>query len=132
MRLGTETASITNHIYAVATRGQPEPVVGMGVTFLCWTDRRPGTIVNVNISDRYWDIVVQEDNARRIDKNGMSEDQEYEYTPNTGAALQHYRFDNEKPENGWRARFQNETGRWVFADGKICIGRREKYHDFSF
>ena len=32
MKLGTETGSMTNHIYSRATKGQPDPAVGMGAT----------------------------------------------------------------------------------------------------
>lgn len=47
MKLGTETASLINHLHSRAVIGQPEPVIGMGVTFLGWTDRSAGTIFRV-------------------------------------------------------------------------------------
>ena len=98
------------------------PTVGMGATELCWTDRHAGTIVEVSKSGKtlYW---VQ-DNAKRIDTNGMSESQEYEYAPNP---------------TGHRQKFTlRANGRWVRAGEpakngtKLAIGRRESYHDFSF
>ena len=53
------------------------PVVGDGVTIHGWSDRTPGTIIQVSASGHR--IVVQEDNAIRLDNNGMSESQEYRY-----------------------------------------------------
>jgi primosomal protein N' len=47
MKLGAQTASLTNHLQSRATIGQPEPTVGMGATLLGWTDRYAGTIVEV-------------------------------------------------------------------------------------
>ncbi|MBI0325563.1 hypothetical protein [Burkholderia plantarii] len=38
---------LVNHLQARAVIGQPEPVVGMGVTILAWTDRYAGTIVKI-------------------------------------------------------------------------------------
>lgn len=36
-----------NEIMYGGTKGQPEPEVGMGITLLFWSDREPGTIVDV-------------------------------------------------------------------------------------
>ncbi len=129
MKLGTQTGSMTNHIYSRAVIGQPEPVVGMGATVLCWTDRHPATIVEVGKIGQCLMVKVQEDNARRADKNGFSEDQTYNYTPNPKAHVATYRFRR----NRWEEVHQNENGRWVKSDGNgLRIGEREKYHDFSF
>jgi hypothetical protein len=133
MKLGTQTNSLTNHILSRATVGQPKPVVGMGATVMSWTDRDGATIIEVIEIKGGYDVVVQEDHAKRVDTNGMSECQEYEYTPNPNGSRYRFRFDN-------------AIGRWrevyVKANGRIClikggghglrIGERDKYHDFSF
>ena len=62
--------------------GQPEPVVGMGATILLWTDRHAATITEVFVLGKYTYVKVRQDTSKRIDKNGMSEDQDYEFTPN--------------------------------------------------
>ena len=47
MKLGTQTGSLTNHIYSRAVIGQPNPEIGMGATVLCWTDRHAATITAI-------------------------------------------------------------------------------------
>ena len=131
LKAGTQTGSLMNHLYSRATKGQPEPVVGMGATLLSWTDREAATIVEVTkTKSGAWLIAVQEDNAQRIDSNGFSESQEYEYSPNPEAAKQWFRFEEAK---GWRSVRQGEKGRWkLTGGGGLLIGSRRKYHDFSF
>lgn len=126
MKFGYETASFVNHLYSSAK--SPEPEVGMGATILMWTDRQPATVVEVNHKKRY--IVVQEDNAKRIDTDGMSESQEYEYSPNPEASRQIYR----KMKDGrWVRHYVNpDTNRLVKDGTALMLGRREKYHDYSF
>lgn len=130
MRLGNQTNSLVNHLQSRAVIGQPEPVVGMGVTMLGWTDRNPGTIAEVFKVGKTQYIAVQADNYRRIDNNGMSESQEYEYTPNPDAYREIFRIGR----NGlWEACRLNENGRYVKTGGKgLRIGERERYYDFSF
>lgn len=127
MELGTETGSVMNHLYSRMVKGEPEPTVGMGVTLLSWTDRHPATVTT-------WDgkiLTVQEDHAKRIDANGMSESQDYEYTPNPKGGLSCFRKDK---IGVWQKIAKNpDTGRWVKAGGKgLTLGRRDKYHDYSF
>lgn len=131
MKLGSETGSVINHIHAYGVKGQPEPVVGMGVTILGWTDRYAGTIVKVEKIHGALYVHVKEDRAKRIDKNGMSESQEYEYSPNPGAATQTWRCKaNGMWESVW---FKEKTGRWNRSSGSgLAIGYRKAYHDFSF
>ena len=127
MRIGTETASLVNHIYS-RSASEP-PYVGMPATLLSWTDRNPGTVVDVNMKGRC--IVVQEDNYQRVDSNGLSEMQQYLYTRNPQAPVHIFR-KNRKGE--WVLhRFNLETSRLVQSRGcGLMLGRREKYHDFSF
>ena len=127
MNIGTHTGSLVNHLYSRMTNGEPEPTVGMGVTMLSWTDRDAGTIVEVNNKKRY--IAVTEDSKVRIDNNGISESQQYEYTPVMDGHRDYYRKDR---KGQWRRCYFNENGRLIFGTGGLIIGRRESYYDFSF
>lgn len=111
MKLGTETGSVVNHF--MATAKQIEPAIGMGATICYWTDRRAATIVKVTRCQ----IHVQEDIARRVDTNGMSECQEYEYEPDPNGAVTIFR----KTKRGWKG---NGAG--------LLIGSRQHYYDYSF
>lgn len=98
-----------------------KPVVGMGATRYGWTDRHPYTVVEV-INDKT--IVVQEDNYERIDDNGMSEVQQYKFTPN--------------PEGPKYTLTLRANGKWIVkGEGskngtKFGVGHRDRYYDFSF
>lgn len=114
------TGSFVNHVYGRMVN-TPTPEVGMGATVLMWTDRAPATIVEV-VSPKT--IKVQGDNAKRVDENGMSESQTYEYTPNEDGPVDTYTL--------------RKNGRWIrkgdpMKGGQcLLVGSREKYHDFSF
>jgi hypothetical protein len=99
----------------------------MGVTMLSWTDRDAGTIVEVNEKKRY--IAVTEDSKVRIDSNGISESQQYEYSPVMDGYRNYYRKDR---KGQWRRCYFNENGRLIFGTGGLIIGHRESYYDFSF
>lgn len=127
MKLGTQTASLNNHLMSRAVIGQPKPVVGMGATILCWTDRHGATITKVD--GRY--ITVQEDAATRTDSNGMSESQDWAFRPNTNGR-EHVFFLTTSQR--WQAVAKNEsTGRYRKVEGSgLRIGERSEYYDFSF
>jgi hypothetical protein len=134
MKLGSETNSLVNHLYSRQTRGQPEPVVGMGATLLSWTDRHAATIVSVEklASKRYGYLIgVCADIAKRVDGNGMSEDQTYEYSP---GSQEHVALYASKVGTGeWVSVYRNDKGRLLkHGGGGLRIGSRETYHDFSF
>ena len=65
MRPGTDTGSAMNALYSRMTKGQPEPVVGMGATILAWTDRYAATIASVEGEPGRWVVGVQEDDMNR-------------------------------------------------------------------
>lgn len=122
--MSQQTGSLVNLISGNAK--YPEPEVGMGATILGWTDRNPATIVAVrtNKDGKAIEVQVQEDNYKRVDANGMSEMQDYEYTPNPEAPIRRYSLRN----NGAWVR----VGETAKGGQRLAIGRREKYHDFSF
>jgi hypothetical protein len=96
----------------------PSPIeVGTGVTFHCGSDCYPYTVVEVKSPRK---IIVQGDNWKRTDKNGISEDQTYEYTPN--------------PNGERRVITLRKNGRWceVGSNASSCpytVGHRRMYHD---
>lgn len=130
MKLGTETASLVNHLYSRATIGQSAPAIGMGATILCWSDRHAATITEVFMVGKTQYITVQHDHARRTDQNGMSEAQDYEYERNPAGRRHTFRLVKDE----WQEVYKNhETGRWKKTNSSgLLIGRREKYRDFSF
>ena len=134
MKLGTQTGSMTNHIYSRAVIGQPAPTVGMGCTVLCWTDHHAGTIIDVNEIGKYPTIYVRQDRAVRTDKNGFSEDQTWTYEPNPQGSLYRFQFRN----NRWiEVDLNPKTGRFNLINGGkagsgLMIGRREEYYDPCF
>ena len=116
MKLGTQTASLTNHIYSRGVIGQPEPEVGMGATILCWTDRHAATIIEVTSERGRVFLTVQEDKAVRTDKNGMSESQEYHYSRDLEART--YTFRKNVDGTWQRVQFNETTKRWSKRDGE--------------
>jgi hypothetical protein len=131
MSYAQQTGSLVNHLYARGVKGQPTPEVGMGATLLSYTDRHAGTITKVETIRGKMYITVQEDHSKRIDKNGMSECQDYEYSPNANGRTETFR----TATNGmWERVYKSpETGRWKKSTcGGVRIGSRETYHDFSF
>lgn len=131
MRLHTQTASLVNHLYSRSVIGQPEPEVGMGATVLCYTDRRAATVTGIQRSGKSMIVTVRQDDAKRTDGNGMSEDQSYEFTANPEGAPSHFRREK---DGKWAEVYRNsETGRWVKASGHgLLLGQRRHYYDFSF
>jgi hypothetical protein len=97
------------------------PEIGMGATECIGSDRYPYTIVRISDSGKtFW---MQGDEYKRIDKNGLSEIQEYEYTPNTNATIVEVR--------------RAKNGRWYTSGGMahgtfVNVGVRRAYWDPSF
>jgi hypothetical protein len=112
MKLGTETGSLMNHVMSRAQN--PEAKVGEGATILYWTDRQAATIIKVTEKQ----VHVQQDDATRIDKNGISENQEWKYKRNPKAYIDIFRMT----KRGLR----NKSG------NGLLIGVRDEYYDYSF
>jgi hypothetical protein len=115
-KLGTETGSLVNHLYSMAIG--PEPEIGMGATICSWTDRHAFTVIDISPSGKT--ITLQQDDAKRIDKNGMSDTQEYEYTRDLNGPIEKAR--------------RNRQGGWQTIGGKntVLIGKRAEHYDYSF
>lgn len=131
MKLGTETGSLVNHMYARGTRGQPAPEVGMGATLLLWTDRQAATIIAVETDAQGRTMVtVQEDAAKVIRGSERDGSAEYAYTADPRGATYTFRMEEGK---GWRAVTKGARGRWKLAEGHgLRIGDRRHYRDPSF
>ena len=119
MKLGTETGSLMNHIYA-NTRG-PAPEIGMAATIMMWSDRVAVTVISISKSGRQ--VTVQRDKATRIDKNGMSDSQDNTYERNPNGCIYKFRL--------------NHIGYWVECGSKgkgnhLSLGTRREFYDFSF
>lgn len=114
------TNSLVNMIQGNAKQRVPE--VGMGCTFLHWTDRSAGTIVAVSASGK--SIEVQADKATRTDSNGMSECQTYEYERQPDAPRVTY---TQRKDGAWV-----RQGDPLKGGARLAIGYRDTYHDFSF
>lgn len=131
MRLGTETGSVTNHLLS-GSKGQPVPVIGMGVTFLSWTDRHPGTIQEIFTNGKYLYIGCTRDSYVRTDDNGMSESQSYEYTEQAEGPRSYFRRLAADPNAPFEGASKGASGRWKKNGYNIRLGDRERYFDFSF
>lgn len=99
-----------------------KPTVGMGATILGYSDRHAATVVSVSKDGKSVDI--QRDTATRTDKNGMSECQDYEYSPNPDAPIESYTLR----KNGTWVR----EGESMKGGTKVALGYRDKYYDYSF
>lgn len=94
------------------------PSVGTGATIHIGSDSYPATLIQVTQNGKR--IVLQDDEATRIDNNGMSESQEYTYQPNPNGAI--------------HIATLRKDGRYRLMGEKIpvSIGFRRKYYDYSF
>ena len=133
MKLGTQTNSLTNHLYSHMVKGQPEPEVGMGATLLSWTDRYAATIVKVWRMPKKGTIhlVVRQDHSIRTDNNGLSESQKYEFAPNPRGYGHTFRLGR---SGRWEEiAYSEHTKRWHMIKGLgLRIGEREEYRDPTF
>ena len=131
MKLGTQTNSGVNHLYARGTIGQPTPAIGMGATELLWTDRHACTVTDVQLVRGRTIVTVQRDHATVISGSSHDGSAEYSYGPNHGARESHFRCET---DGHWRhVVISRDTGRWgkTGATG-LRIGERDEYRDPSF
>ena len=130
MKLGTQTGSLINHM--MANTSVKDITLGeTGATLLSWSDRHPATVVDLFTKGKFEYLVVQEDIAKRVDTNGISESQTYEYSKNPDGCLRTFRITDQ----GFEAVYMDtETNRWKKYRGSIglMVGKREEYYDYSF
>lgn len=88
--------------------------VGDGVTINLWSDCHAGTIIK-RTRCKLW---IQRDTAVRVDNNGISENQEYEFYPNPNGTI-------------YEAYWSRKHKAFFLFDNSISVGRHE-YYDYSF
>ena len=126
MKLGRDTGSGVNWAKGRTPQANLVPTVGMGVTYLDWTDRRAGTVTKI-LADGV--VETQVDRAIRTDENGMSESQEYRYEPNPQGKRYYFRLRHGQWEE---VRHNPRTMRWNKESQAVRFGERDAYYDFSF
>ena len=107
------------------------PELGGGATLSNGRDREGGTVIGTFTKGRFQYVSVQEDSKKRVDNNGMSEDQTYEYTSNPNGRIYNFRLE----EKGWvEVVLNKETGRWNKPSygERVFFGARRAFYDFSF
>lgn len=135
MKLGTQTASVINHLHARGVVGEPVPKVGMGATVLGWSDRHPVTIVSVDTKPRgtaYSCIIeVIQDYCRIISGNTQNGSSKFEFMPNSNGHKSIYR---KNAKTGmWESAYKSKaTNRLIKGGCGLRIGERERYVDPNF
>lgn len=122
MKLGTETGSLVNHVSTRGATGEERPEIGDGATRYLWTDRHAYTVIDVKVTPKRCVVTVQRDHAERVDANGMSEVQEYTYTPDPEGQIKRLTFRR----GAWRPIGASDDG------SSYVFGHREEYYDYSF
>ena len=95
-----------------------EAAVGVGVTEIMWTDRKAGTIIEVKRNGRT--LVIQYDKAIRTDGLGMTDAQTYRFERDTDGATREFTLR------------KDGTYRVKGGSGRLILGVRDSYHDYSF
>lgn len=111
----TDLGSFHNNLYA--NMEGPEPEVGMGATEIGWTDREAYTVIEVLSPKR---IVIQRDRAIRVDQNGMSESQSYQFERNP---LGRTFIVTKRKDGKWKIQHTQQI---------VLLGVRMEYYDYSF
>ena len=127
MKLGTQTNSLVNHIMANTVSSEIE--AGTPATFLSWTDRHPGTIIEKFSKGRFTYIKV------RRDEVVYAEDRSGNFTIKDGSDdnFQMFRFKTDGSSGFQKVGINPDTGRYVkWGDGGLSVGNREYYYDPSF
>ena len=124
MKLGHDTASVVNWIEGNCKPAVP--VVGMGATILCWTDRLPATVRAVSKTGR--ELKFTEDKATLVSGSTMSESQEWRYE--TTPASDCLNAQTAKLDKRGRWRICTSDGK--MGSGVLSVGHRDKYHDPCF
>ena len=149
---GTQTGSFINMIMS---QNSTLPEVGKGATVLSWTDRYAYEVIEVSNDKKR--VVVQQYFPKRIDKNGMSESQEYEYkelSPVKEVIVWRWgswKWEREvikfiNPPIGYSKEYEkyyDSEGMLMLIDGitkkakeyhkvSIVFGEKREYYDFTF
>ena len=101
--------------------------IGDGVTLNYYSDETPATVIEIGRNGSF--LIVQEDNAKRIDNNGMSDCQDYEYSRNEKGRIHTFYKTRRKDKT-----FYTNTGRSTYNEYGVylTLKHRRKYFDYSF
>lgn len=149
MKPNSQTGSFINMLMS---NNSTVPEVGKGATVLLWTYRHAYEVIEVSEDKKR--VVVQKYNAKRIDSNGMSDSQQYEYKellPNKRVIVWRrgaWRWEKEcieyvRPDVERKDEHYDENARLKLIDGvtikvkhyskvNIIWGVKDEYYDYSF
>ena len=101
--------------------------VGDGVTLIYYSDEVPATVIEIDSKGKW--IKVQNDKAKRIDNNGMSDCQDYKIERDENGRIQTF-YKTRKKEY---TLFTN-TGKFTYDNYGIylLLKVRRKYYYYSF
>ena len=101
--------------------------VGDGVTLNYYSNEKPATVIEIGPNGRW--IKVQEDTKKRIDNNGMSGCQDYEYSRNPNGRIHTFYKTRRKDITLF-----TDTGRSKYNQYDIYLSLkfRKAYFDYSF
>lgn len=133
MKLGTQTNSLTNHLYSRMTIGAPEAAKGMSATILGWSDRHAATVQGVERTSSGKVIVTITRDKKTLVKAAacIGEQPEYAFESDPEGSPYHFR---QEADGKWEEIQKNkETGRWIKTKGYgLILGKREEYRDPTF
>lgn len=127
MRLGTQTGSFVNYMYANTVSDEIKE--GTPATLLFWTDRKPGTVTKVFEKGAYTYLHVRRDVVEyHQDRSGN-----YDIVDGDDNNYEIFRFKTDGSSGFQRASFNERTGRYVKeSGGGLTVGVREYYLDPHF
>lgn len=113
------------------------PNVGDGVTEYLYSDRHAYTVqkVRVSPSGKTIEIWCSRDQVRRVDDNGMGDNQTYEYTTVDDGPRAHYKSVSGKPFRRVYAVMDDKAPDGVslrMSDTIARVGIRDEHYDYSF
>lgn len=103
------------------------PEVGMGVTFVQWSDRHACTVIAIDADS----ITIQRDIAIRTDDHGMSDSQSYRFERDPNGSVRKFRKIKRGQHKGKYAYPINYPGEKTELV-KLWFGVRDEYYDYSF
>lgn len=131
LNFGTQTGSLINHIMSGDTS---MPEVGDGATMLAWTDRTPGTVIQIEAKGKFVYVAIQADDyvMKNEDGLGIHGSQDYSYSQNKDGHITYFRRSVDGGD--WLQTVQSSiTGRWQKRDGlRVRFGTRQRYYDPHF
>jgi len=95
--------------------------VGMGVTMNFHSESKAATLIRISHKGKR--IVLQQDKATRVDHNGVSESQTYNYEADPDGSIY---FATLRKDGRYRLVGFSKTGK------AITLGARREYYDYSF